>query len=91
MKTIGFLLFNSVTELDFVGPWEIFAFWGRLGGPSLLAVAETLEVIRCDGGLTVVPHHDFNDCPPLDMLVVPGGPGTRQEVTNPAIVKFYPS
>ena len=44
--------------------------------------------MRCAKGLVVQPEHDFADCPPLDVLVVPGGQGTRVEEDNPALIGF---
>jgi transcriptional regulator GlxA family with amidase domain len=89
MKTLGFLLFAGVEELDFVGPWEMFKTWERfLGGPASVTVAQQRQPVLCANGLSVNPQHDFADCPPLDLLLVPGGPGTRQEVDNPVLIDF---
>ena len=87
--TIGVLLFDEVEELDFVGPWEMFTLWERhADGPACLTVSETGRPLRCAKGLTVTPQHSFADCPPLDVLLVPGGQGTRREVSNPALIDF---
>jgi transcriptional regulator GlxA family with amidase domain len=89
-QRVGVLVFPEVEELDFVGPWEMLRSWGRyLGGPQeCFIVAQSTAPLRCALGLQIVPDHDFATCPPLDVLLVPGGPGTRREVSNPALVDF---
>lgn len=86
----GILVFNQVEELDFVGPWEMVTMWSAIaGGPEqCLIVAESARPIACAKGLSVVPHVDFANCPELDYLLVPGGQGTRTEVSNRALVDF---
>lgn len=87
--TCGFLIFDDVEELDFVGPWEIFAMWAKLAdGPRCVTVGETDAALTCSKGLRVIPEHAFADCPALDYLLVPGGWGTRTQVDNPALVDF---
>jgi transcriptional regulator GlxA family with amidase domain len=96
MTRIGILIFPDVEVLDFCGPFEVFSTT-RLKEPRERAdpcpfevklVAETLSPVTCTGGLRVLPDHDFGSCPPLDVLVVPGGYGTREQVTNPAVVAW---
>ena len=85
----GILIFPQVEELDFVGPWEMAAMWSQVAqGPKCLIVAETMAPVVCAKGLSINPHVDFADCPPLDYLLVPGGQGTRAEVSNPALLDF---
>lgn len=86
----GVLVFNQVEELDFVGPWEMLTMWSKhAGGPdSCLIVGQSLEPIICAKGLSINPHVSFADCPALDYLLVPGGQGTRQEVSNPVLIEF---
>jgi transcriptional regulator GlxA family with amidase domain len=81
--TAGILLFDGVEELDFAGPWEVLAM-ARQEGDRLFTVAEAGAdaVVRCNKGLRVVAEHGFDDHPPLDVLVVPGGRGTRVEASN---------
>ena len=88
--TFGCLVFQNVEELDFVGPWEIFGTWGRFyGGPAeRLVIAENEGPVTGANGLSVNPHVTFETCPPLDYLLVPGGPGSRKEVDNPAFIEF---
>lgn len=90
IRTFGVLVFPQVEELDFVGPWEMLRSWSRFadGPPHCVIVAEQAAPLRCVNGLQIVPDVDFASCPPLDALLVPGGPGTRQEVSNRALLDF---
>ena len=86
----GFLVFPDVEELDFIGPWEMVGMWGKFfGGPeNRLIVAESGDPVTCAKGLSINPHLSFEQCPQLDLLLVPGGQGTRKEVDNPMLVAF---
>ena len=86
----GVLVFPDAEELDFVGPWEMVTMWKKVAdGPrTCLVVAETMAPVVCAKGLSVNPHVSFERCPPLDVLLVPGGQGTRREVGNATLVDF---
>ena len=86
----GFLLFPDAEELDLVGPWEIINGWRKFaGGPErCLTVSERGGEVRFNKGLRLVADHSFEDCPPLDYLLVPGGQGTRREVSNDKLLEF---
>ena len=86
---VGILLFDNVEVLDFAGPFEVFsrtrlqpgveARRSEEGAPfEVFTVARTRDPITATGGLTVVPRHGFADAPRIDLLVVPGGFGTRR-------------
>jgi len=89
-KRVGILVFPDVEVLDFCGPFEVFSVTRldearRREEPSpfeVFLVAETDGVVKATGGLRVVPDHTLATCPPLDILVVPGGWGTRKEISN---------
>lgn len=89
-KTIAILLFPLVEELDFVGPWEVFTYLAaqRPETCTVVTVAEQPGEIRCAKGLRVIAEHGFASCPTPDLLVVPGGQGTRTEVDNPRVIDF---
>jgi len=88
----GILIFPQVEELDFVGPWEMATMWRQVAdGPDCLIVAEHAAPVVCAKGMSVNPHVTFADCPALDVLLVPGGQGTRAEVNNPVLVDFVAS
>lgn len=86
---VGILLFDNVEVLDFAGPFEVFsrirlqpgveARRSDEGAPfRVFTVARTRDPVTATGGLTVVPRHGFADAPRIDLLVVPGGFGTRR-------------
>jgi len=93
--TYGIVAFDDAEELDFVGPWEVFGastmLRNREAGHDLdrvLLIGPTADVIRCNKGLRVVPDNTFSDHPPLDVVLVPGGFGTRREVDNPVFMAW---
>jgi transcriptional regulator GlxA family with amidase domain len=85
--TTGILLFDDVEELDFVGPYEVFGM-ARTDGDRLVTIAERPDPVRGAKGLQVVPDCTFADAPALDVLVVPGGWGTRREAENPVLLDW---
>jgi cyclohexyl-isocyanide hydratase len=82
---IGFLIFPEMTQIDFTEPYEVFA---RLPDTHVHVVARTADPVRSDRGLVVVPSVTCEECPPLDVLVVPGGPGTRHVVQDEFLLEF---
>lgn len=90
IQRFGFLLFPGTEELDLVGPWEMVTMWQQVaaGPKECLIVAQTLQPVACAKGMSINPHADFDSCPPLDVLLVPGGRGTRTEVDNPVLMDF---
>ena len=99
MKSIAIVLFNEVEVLDFAGPFEVFSVTGRrkTGEPfNVFTVAEQDPVIARNN-LIVKPTYTFENCPPCDLFLVPGGGGThpdgtpfgsRREMNNPAILEW---
>lgn len=95
-KRVGIVVFEDVEVLDFCGPFEVFSVTRldeakRRQEPSpfeALLVAQRVEPVTASGGLQVVPHHTFENCPPLDILVVPGGWGTRDEMKNAVLLDW---
>jgi transcriptional regulator GlxA family with amidase domain len=89
-KRVGILVFPQVEVLDFCGPFEVFSVTrldeaARREQPSpfeVLLVAEGPEPVTATGGLRVIPDVTLEACPALDVLVVPGGWGTRSEIEN---------
>ena len=96
MKTVGILVFPSVEVLDFCGPFEVFSVTRldeekRASEASpfrVLLVAEKKQTIETTGGMTVVPEHNLETCPKLDVRVVPGGQGARQEMKNLCVLQW---
>src|SRR3989449_9334063 len=93
-KRVGIVLFPDVEVLDFCGPFEVFSVTRlneelRREDPSpfeVVLVAEKAGPVVRTGAMKVIPDHTLDDCPPLDILVVPGGWGTRAQRTNPRLV-----
>jgi transcriptional regulator GlxA family with amidase domain len=90
MTTYGLLIFDGAEELDFTGPWEVFTASSMLRdfADTAVLIAERPGAVRCAKGMRVVPDHTLDDHPPLDLLLVPGGMGTRREVSNPELIKW---
>ena len=88
--SIGLLLFEDAEELDFVGPWEVFtaAIMGREAGDRVFTVSERGELVRCAKGLRVLPDYTFADSPAMNVVLVPGGQGTRREMTNEPLLEW---
>ena len=85
------LLFDDVEVLDFAGPFEVFSVTGRrrkLEPFDVYTVAERLAPVTARNGLSVNPRYAFADCPPPEILVVPGGFGTRREMKNPMMLEW---
>ncbi len=79
-------VFEDAEELDWVGPWEVLTSWaaGR-DDLAVVTVGDTAEPIRCAKGLRVLTDHTWEDVGPLDVLVYPGGRGTRKQVGDETI------
>jgi transcriptional regulator GlxA family with amidase domain len=78
--SIGILIFEDVEELDFVGPWEVLTARPYLPERNrVLTIAAQDGPVRCAKGLRVLPDCSFQNAPELDVLLVPGGEGTRSE------------
>lgn len=87
VKHIGILLFPGVEELDALGPWEVLSHWTRNhpeDGYSVSCLSESGGLVQCAKGLTVQAHHSYADLPPLEVLLYPGGEGTRPQLHDDA-------
>jgi transcriptional regulator GlxA family with amidase domain len=95
-KRVGIVIFPEVEVLDFAGPFEVLSATRlneerRREEPSpfdVMLVAEQDGIVIATGGLGVVPHCTLENCPPLDILVVPGGWGTRKEISNERLLRW---
>jgi transcriptional regulator GlxA family with amidase domain len=93
--TIGLVLFDRAEELDWVGPFEVFTMAqqiaggvGRAAAIRVVLIGETGKVVHGAKGLRVEVDASFADAPKLDLLLVPGGIGTRDEMRNAAMLEF---
>ena len=89
-RSIAIVLFPRVEELDFVGPWEVFTMLRSLEPDSceVFTVSEEGGEVRCAKGLRVLADHSFATAPKADIILVPGGQGTRTEVDNPRLIDY---
>lgn len=95
-KRVGIVLFENIEVLDFCGPFEVFSATRlneeyrreELSPFKVLLVAEKSDTVITTGGMKVIPDFTFQTCPKLDILVVPGGWGTRSEIDNPVMLDW---
>ncbi len=90
-KNVAILVFDDVEVLDFAGPFEVFAVTDELRSHTafnVVTVAPAAGAIRARNGLGVVPGFTIGDCPPPDILVVPGGFGTRALLKNDVLIHW---
>lgn len=89
-RAIAIILFDGAEELDFVGPWEVFTFTAKQEPDTcrVFTVSEHGGEVRCAKGLRVIADYSFADCPKAEVVLVPGGQGTRTEVDNPRLIEF---
>ncbi|MSO98962.1 MAG: DJ-1/PfpI family protein [Rhodospirillaceae bacterium] len=92
---IAIVIFDGVEELDFQGPWEVLtmvnsvrAFKKLEGRDHVYLVSETGGKVTCAKGMRVEADYSFANAPKSDVILVPGGQGTRREVTNSAMLKW---
>ncbi|RAP26343.1 hypothetical protein C2W64_02018 [Brevibacillus laterosporus] len=89
--TVGILLFDDVEVLDFAGPFEVFAVTGQDTSFSpfhVKTVSQDGKMIAARNGLKVQPDYSFENAPAFDILIVPGGPGSRKEMYNKNMLKW---
>ncbi len=87
--TTGIVIFEEAEELDFVGPWEVFTMAAMLNpGNRAVLIAQESRPVACAKGMRVLPDHSFGDAPALDVVLVPGGLGTRREAENPVLIDW---
>jgi cyclohexyl-isocyanide hydratase len=85
MRRIGMLIFPRLTQLDMTGPYEVLA---RLPDTAVELVARTLAPVKTDRGMQIVPSTTYADCPPLDVIMVPGGPGQQDLMEDEETLAF---
>lgn len=83
-------MFPDLEELDLVGPWEIIKIWSELFGEPerCLLISANGENVRCVKGMHIVADTNFNDCPPLDVLLIPGGNGRKKAMFDEKLLDF---
>ncbi len=89
--SFGFFVFDGAEELDWVGPWEVLASWSQ-GWPDdrieTFTFSRTEGPITCAKGLRFIPDYTWETVPGFDVLIYPGGRGTRQHLGDEQIRKW---
>jgi len=90
-RNVAILIFADAEVLDFCGPLEVFSAVNRFEPAfNVFTVAEKSPVLA-KGGLSVNPQYRLADCPRPDILLVPGGQGTRREMHNAGLIEWIRS
>ncbi len=92
-KKVAILMFDDMDVLDFAGPFEVFSLTSQLNSSDSLpfavfTVAEHPGAVSARNGLSINPDCTIADCPPPDILIIPGGKGTRKLIDNAAIINW---
>lgn len=90
-RTVAILIFDDVEVLDFAGPFEVFSVTRELANNQLFnihTVGVTPGTVRARNGLKLVPEHTLESVPPPDLLIVPGGYGTRALLNQPGVIDW---
>ena len=90
-RHIGLFLFDGVEELDAVGPWEVLSTWTQQhpeDGWDVFCLSADGEPVVGAKTLVLGAHHSAVDAPPLDVMMHPGGPGTRPMLHDPAHLEW---
>ncbi len=85
-RTLGAILYPDFELLDLYGPLEMFGSLGK--DIRIVTVAEQTGPVKSTQGPSTLAEYDFANCPPCDLLLLPGGIGTIPELENPALLKF---
>ncbi len=88
---VAVALFDGAEELDWAGPWEVLAAWAEQwpdDGVHVFTLAREDRPVTCAKGLRVLPDETWETAPPLDVLVYPGGRGTRRELQDDAVLDW---
>lgn len=86
---VGIVLYPDAEELDWAGPYEVFTM-AAMGQDQMkvVTIAQTQDPVRCAKGLRVLPDHSFENAPALDVVLIPGGQGSRVEMENPVMLAW---
>lgn len=94
MTRIGIALFDGAEELDWAGPWEVLAAWSTQWSDDdveVFTIACEQREITCAKGLRVLPDTTWDEAGTVDVLVYPGGVGTRRELKDDAVLDWLRS
>jgi transcriptional regulator GlxA family with amidase domain len=90
-RTVAIYVFDDVEVLDFAGPFEVFSVAGRRQGLDpfdVFTVAKEAGPVTARNGLSLNPAWHFGSAPPIDLLVIPGGYGSRAAMADPDVLRW---
>ncbi|MFC5451300.1 GNAT family N-acetyltransferase [Paenibacillus aestuarii] len=88
-RQVAVVLYEQVDTLDVAGPHDVFGVAGYLGRDfHVFTVAENEAPLTTVSGITITPKFSFDTCPAPDILIVPGGLGSRTEIANPRLIAW---
>lgn len=95
-KVVGIFIFDDVEVLDFCGPFEVLSVTRldedkraeTISPFDVKLISATKDVVITKGNMKIVPDFDFETCPKLDILVIPGGSGTRKLMYDEKVLDF---
>ena len=88
---IGILMFEEMEELDAVGPWEVLGYWTKYfpeDGYEIVNFSRDGGEVTCAKGLRIATQHSYITVPDLDVLIYPGGFGTRSHLKDDAQLEW---
>lgn len=95
VRTIGIFIFNDVEELDFVGPYEVFTMINTIlqhqkkpDAVKVILISEDGNDITGKKGMRVGAHASMTDIDALDVICIPGGQGSRDQIKNEAVINW---
>lgn len=91
MRNVGIYIFDNMEILDFAGPYEVFSVTSELNQYNffkVFTIGEMQGIVKTANGLKVIADYSIGDHPPVDILIVPGGKGTRSEVKNQKVMDW---
>lgn len=91
MRNVGILVFDDIELLDFAGPFEVFSVTNELNDYKLcntFTISENGDSVKSVNGLKIIPDYSFGNCPDINVLVIPGGVGTKALLNNQRVLDW---
>jgi transcriptional regulator GlxA family with amidase domain len=90
-RNTAILLFNDAEVLDFAGPFEVFNSANLMYGETIFnvyTIAEKKGAVSARNNFKIIPDYSLDDCPPPEILIIPGGIGRKTEMNNPSLLSW---
>jgi transcriptional regulator GlxA family with amidase domain len=88
LRTFGVVLFEGFELLDVFGPLEAWGMLANMDQCKITTVAERSGAVTSAQGPKAIAEFSFSDCPHLDLMLIPGGIGTRNEISNKTLLDW---